>query len=93
MSAITSSARSSVQLAAEFVEDLRDVLRAVARRALEEQVFDEMRHAGATLGLVARSGPDPEPERHGADAGNALGDDALAGRELREVVLRHAGGL
>ena len=45
------------------------------------------------LGLVARSRSDPEPERDGADAGNALRDDTLARRELRKGVLRHAGGL
>ena len=33
---------------------------------------------------------DPEPERDRAHAGNALGDDALARRELGQLVLRHA---
>ena len=45
--------RRRVQLAAELVEDLRDLLRRVARRALEEQVLDEVRDAGPRLGLVA----------------------------------------
>ena len=45
------------------------------------------------FGLVARARADPEPERDRAHAGNALGDDALAGRELGELVLRHAAGL
>ena len=44
------------------------------------------------LGLVARSRADPEPERDGADAGNALGDDALACLELGQLVLRHVAG-
>ena len=81
-----------VQLAAELVEDLRDLLRRVARRALEEQVLDEVRDACPRDGLVPGAGPDPEPERDRAHAGNALGDDALAGRELGELVLRHAAG-
>ena len=42
-----------VQLAAELVEDLRDLLRRVARRALEEQVLDEVRDARPRVGLVA----------------------------------------
>ena len=79
-----------VQLAAELVEDLGDLLRRVARRALEEQVLDEVRDARARVGLVARARADPEPERDRAHARDALGDDALAGRELGELVLRHA---
>ncbi len=81
--------RRGVQLAAELVEDLRDLLRRVARGALEEQVLDEVRDACARVGLVARARADPEAERDRADAGNALGDDALARRELGELVLRH----
>ena len=69
-----------VQLAAEPVEDLRDLLRGVRARALEEQVLDEVRDPRARVGLVARAGPDPEAERHGADARHVLGDDPLAGR-------------
>ena len=81
--------RRGVQLTAELVEDLRDLLRRVARRALEEEVLDEVRDAGARVRLVARAGADPEAERDRAHAGDALGDDALAGRKLGELVLRH----
>ncbi len=84
--------RCGVQLAAELVEDLRDLLRRVARRALEEQVLDEVRDARARDGLVPGAGADPEPERDRAHARDALGDDALARRELGELVLRHAAG-
>ena len=42
-----------VQLAAHPVEDLRDLLRVVRARALEEQVLDEVRDARLCLGLVA----------------------------------------
>src|SRR5262249_29431963 len=80
-----------VQLAAEPVEDLGDLLRAVARRALEEQVLDEVREARLGVGLVARAGADLEPDRDRADVRKALRDDALARVELREhVLLLHA---
>ena len=81
-----------VQLAAELVEDLGDLLRRVVRRALEQQVLDEVRHAAARLRLVARARSDPEAERDRANAGHALGDDAFARRELGQLVLRHAAG-
>ena len=78
-----------VQLPTELVEDLGDLLRRVARRALEEQVLDEMRDACASFRLVPRPRSDPEPERDRAYARDALGDDALAGGELAQVVLGH----
>ena len=81
-----------VQLPTELVEDLGDLLRRVARRALEEQMLDEVRHAGACVGLVTRARADPEAERDRAHARDALRDDALARRELGELVLRHAAG-
>ncbi len=81
--------RCGVQLAAEPVERLGDLLRGVRRRALEEQVLDEMRDARALVLLVARTGADPVAERDGADARHALGDHALAGIELGDLVLLH----
>ena len=45
--------RGRVQLAAEPVERLRDLLRREAGRTLEEQVLEEVRDAGALLLLVA----------------------------------------
>jgi hypothetical protein len=41
-----------VQLAAQLVEDLGDLLRGVPRRAAEEQVLDEVRDAGLAGRLV-----------------------------------------
>ena len=79
-----------VQLASELVEDLRDLLRRIARRALEEQVLDEVRDTRPCDWLVPRAGADPEPERDRANARDAFGDDALAGRELGDLRLRHA---
>ena len=48
-----------------------------------------MRDARLRLGLVAGAGADPEAERHRPDARHALGDQALAGVELREDVFLH----
>ena len=79
-----------IQLAAELVEDLGDLLRAVPRGALEEQVLDEVGDPGARLGLVARAGADPEAERDRPDAGQALRDDALPTLELGQLVAHSA---
>src|SRR3546814_10197353 len=57
--------------------------------ALEEQVLDEVRDARLRLGLVARAGADPEAQRHRSGRGNALGDDPLAGIQLRKNVFLH----
>ena len=78
-----------VQLPAEPVEDLRDLLSRVRAGALEEQVLDEVRDARARIRLVPRAGADPEAERDGTHARHVLGDDALPGRELRELVALH----
>ena len=45
--------RRRVQLSAELVEDLGDLLRGVTRRALEQEMLDEVRDTGARLGLVS----------------------------------------
>src|SRR5207248_2016792 len=82
-----------VQLAAHLVEDLGDLDGAVAARALEEQVLDEVRDSGALRRLVARAGADPEADRDRADAGDALADHALAGRELGHLEALHARSL
>ena len=79
-----------VQLAAHRVEQLRDVLRAVAGRALEEQVLDEVGDARLRARLVARAGADPEAERDRAHAVDVLGDDPLASGERRELGSRTA---
>ena len=78
-----------VQLTAEPVEDLRDLLCGVRARALEEQVLDEVGDPRARVCLVPRAGADPEAERDGADTRNVLGDKSLPGGERREVVGLH----
>jgi hypothetical protein len=78
-----------VQLGAHRVEYLGDLLRVVGRRALEEQVLDEVRDPGAVVALVAGARSDPEADRDRTDTRDALGDDALAGIELGQDVLLH----
>ena len=79
-----------VQLAAHRVEQLGDLDGAVALRALEQQVLDEVRDTRARGRLVARAGADPEADRGRADAVDVLGDDALPARQRRQSVLIHA---
>src|SRR5205823_15077846 len=78
-----------VQLAAERVEGLGDLLRAVGRRSLEEQVLEKVGDAGLRVGLVARAGADPEADRDGAHVREPLRDHALAGVELGQDVALH----
>jgi hypothetical protein len=66
----------------EPVKELGDLDRRVARGPLEQQVLEEMRDPRLSRGLVARTGANPEPERHGPDRGNLLGHDPDARAEL-----------
>ena len=83
--------RGGVELAAEAVEDLRDLLSGMLRGALEEQVLDEVGDPRAVIGLVAGACADPEAERDGANPGHLLTDHPLAGRKRRELVVLHGG--
>ncbi len=78
-----------VQLAAEPVEDLRDVLRGVGASALEQEVLEEMAHARPGIVLVARSAPDPEADRDRPDAVEPLRDHPLAVVERCQLVVLH----
>ena len=80
-----------IQLAAEPVENLGDLLRRVAVCALEEQMLDEVRDARAVIALVARARADPVAERDRANVRQPLGDDPLARVKLGEDVLLHGG--
>ena len=81
--------RRGVQLAAETVEDLCDLERAVPARPLEEQVLDEVRHTCLRRLLVARSGADPVADRRRPNVVEPLGDHAFAGVELGQDPVLH----
>jgi hypothetical protein len=59
---------------AHAIEQLRDLDRGVALRALEKQVLEEVRDARLLGALVARARPHPEPQRHRAHRGHRLAD-------------------
>ncbi len=79
-----------VQLSAEAVEDLRDLEGAVALRALEQEVLDEVRDAGLAAVLVPRAGSDPVADRGRADVLEPLRDDPLPRVELAQDPVLHA---
>ena len=79
-----------IELAAEAVEDLRDLLRRVLLRPLEEQMLQEVRNARPRVVLVPGAGADPEAEGHGANGVERLADDPRAARKRRQQVVLHA---
>ena len=82
-----------VQLAAEAVEDLGDLHRRVARRALEQEVLDQVRDALLPAHLVARAGADPDADGDRAHRRDALGDDPLAAVQCCDRVSLHKRGI
>ncbi len=79
-------ARPGVDLRPEPVEDLVDLGRAEARRALEQQMLEEVRDPGLPGRLVTRADLHPEPEGDGSHRGHRLGDDPYTRVELGERV-------
>ena len=85
-------AGARVELGAHRVEELVDLQRAVALRAPEEHVLDEVRQAGVGRVLGGRARADPEAERHGSHGVHVLRDDPDARLQLRQAMLGgHAG--
>ena len=78
-----------VQLASETVEDLGDLERAEAVGALEQEVLDEVRHAGFGRLLVARAGADPVADGRRANVIEPLRNDAFARVELGQPPVLH----
>jgi len=74
---------------AEAVEALGNLDRRVALGSLEQEMLEEMRDPRLGDGLVARAGPDPEPERNRAHRGNLLGHNPDARSETRCLCLVH----
>ncbi len=79
-----------VQLAAQPVEDLGDLDTGKPRRALEQQVLDEVADAGVGGALVARAGTDPHADRYGPHRPHTLGDDPLSAVERGYGISLHS---
>ena len=73
--------REGVELAADRIHLLRDVLCRAGGRALEEHVLDKVRDAGVLARLVARAAREPDADRHRSDVRHRLGDETKAVRE------------
>src|SRR6185437_4600525 len=67
-----------IQLTTDRVHRLRDVDCGARRRRLEQQVLQEVRGTGNRGTFVARSDPDPYPDRRGTHPGQVFGDDPQA---------------
>ena len=65
-----------VELAADRVDGLRDVLGRPRRGALEEHVLDEVGDAAALGCFVARAARQPDADADRADLRHPLGEDA-----------------
>jgi len=63
-----------VELSADRIDGLRDVLRGPARRALEEHVLDEVRDAAALGGFMARAARQPDADADRADRRHPLSE-------------------
>src|SRR6266849_7508620 len=75
--------RERIHLSPDIVHGLRDLQRGSGRRALEEEVFEEVRNPVLLGRFVARPGADPNPDRDRADVRDAFGEHADAIRQCR----------
>ena len=73
--------RERVELPANRVDLLGDLLRGPIRRALEEHVLDEMRDAALGVALVPRPAHQPHADRHRPHVRHRLGHEPQAGRQ------------
>ena len=64
-----------VELPADGIDCLRDVLSRAGRGALEEHVLDEVGNPAARLDLVARASRQPHADRHRPNLGHCFGDE------------------
>ena len=79
-----------VQVPAEAVDLLRDVLGAARRGALEEHVLHKVRDAAVLLGFVPRATRQPHPDRDRPHVVHLLGDETDPVRE--DLADYHVGG-
>src|ERR687892_383968 len=82
------AAGEGVHLAPHRVDGLGDLAGRARRRPLEQQVLEEVRRARQLVGLVTPADTDPDPERHRAGLGHALGDhpDAVGKPGLADLL-------
>ena len=73
--------RERVELTADRVHLLRDVLGRPRSRALEQHVLDEMRDAGSARRLVTRAAGQPHADRHRSHVRHRLGHETKTVRE------------
>ena len=71
--------RERVQLTADRVDRLGDVLCRSGIGALEEHVLDEVGDPALRVALVTRSTRQPDADRHGTHLRHRLGDEAKTG--------------
>jgi len=64
-----------VELAADRIDRLRNVLGAARVRALEEHVLDEVRDPAALVGFVPRPPRQPHADRHRAHVRHRFSDE------------------
>jgi hypothetical protein len=67
--------RERVELTADRVNRLGDVLGRPCIRALEEHVLDEVRDARPIVGLVSRTACEPDTNSDRTDMGHRLGNE------------------
>ncbi len=87
--------REGVDLSADRIDLLGDLLGVARRRALEEHVLDEVRDAGGFRGLVTRTARQPDADGDRADVRHPLGGetDTVGKHGATNVGLRHVGNL
>src|SRR5436190_22865246 len=73
--------REGIELAADRVDRLRDVLRRSRRRAFEEHVLGEMRDAAFRVAFVPGAARQPHPDRDRAHVLHGLSYETEAGRQ------------
>jgi len=74
-----------VEIAADRLDLLGDLLRAAPRRALERHVFEQMGNAVLVGQFVAAAGAHPHAERCGLQMRHVVGDDGQTGRQAGDV--------
>ena len=81
--------RPGVDMAADRLDLVGDVLCAAARRALEHHVFEQVGHAVDLGRFVARAGVDPDAAGHRLDLGHGVGRDPEPAGKRRNLRCIH----